>query len=107
MGLVTKERPLYLATRIVLKKRGNETYALGATVIFGSTMEDWRERFEMYFLAANITDAKQKKALLLYVAGPVVSKIFNTLTYTGTDYNKTTVEKLDSYFQSQKNAVIY
>ena len=34
--------------------------------------KDWRERFDMYLLAANITDAKQKRALLLYVAGPTV-----------------------------------
>jgi hypothetical protein len=32
--------------------------------------KDWRERFDMYLLAANITDAKQKRALLLYVAVP-------------------------------------
>jgi hypothetical protein len=42
-----------------------------------------RERFDMYLLAANTTDAKQKRALLLYVAGPAVHKIFNTLTDTG------------------------
>jgi hypothetical protein len=66
--------------------------------------KDWRERFDMYLLAANITDAKQKRALLLYVAGPAVHKIFNTLTDTGTDY-KTAVEKLDSYFQPQKNVI--
>ncbi|CAB4029109.1 hypothetical conserved 1030 [Paramuricea clavata] len=60
----------------------------------------------MYFLAANITDAKQKRALLLYVAGPAVHKIFNTLTDTGTDY-KTAVEKLDSYFQPKPENVIY
>jgi hypothetical protein len=58
----------------------------------------------MYLLAANITDAKQQRALLLYVAGPAVHKIFNTLTDTGTDY-KTAVEKLDSYFQPQKNVI--
>jgi hypothetical protein len=40
----------------------------------------WRERFDMYLLAANITDAKQKRALLLYVAD------------TGTNY-KTAAEK--------------
>ena len=63
--------------------------------------KDWRERFDMYLLAANITDAKQKRVLLLYVAGPAVHKIFNTLTDTGTDY-KTAVEKLDSYFQTRR-----
>ncbi|CAB3981251.1 Retrovirus-related Pol poly from transposon [Paramuricea clavata] len=61
--------------------------------------KDWRERFDMY-----IADAKQKRALLLYVSGPAVHKIFNTLTDTGTDY-KTAVEKLDSYFQPQKNVI--
>lgn len=66
--------------------------------------KEWRERFEMYLLAANITDAKQKRALLLYVAGPAVHKIFNTLTDTGTDY-KTAIEKLDAYFQPKKNLI--
>jgi hypothetical protein len=58
--------------------------------------KDWLERFDMYLLAANITDAKQKRALLHYVAGPAVHKIFNTLTDADTDY-KTAVEKPTSY----------
>ncbi|CAB4031692.1 Hypothetical predicted protein [Paramuricea clavata] len=67
--------------------------------------KDCHERFDMYLLAANITDAKQKRSLPLYVAGAAVHKIFNTLLNdTGTDY-KTAVEKFDSYFQPQKNVI--
>ena len=45
-------------------------------------------------VAANITDHKQKRVVLLYVAGPSVQKIFKTLSETGTDF-KTAAEKLD------------
>ena len=45
-------------------------------------------------VAANITDHKQKRVVLLYVAGPSVQKIFKTLSETGTDF-KIATEKLD------------
>ena len=51
----------------------------------------------------NITDDKQKRALLLYQAGPETQEIFETLTDTGDDY-KTAQEKLDAYFSPMKNA---
>ena len=63
--------------------------------------KEWRERFTMYTIAANIKDDAQKRAVLLYVAGPSVHKIFKTLQDTGTDF-KTALEKLDEYFQPQK-----
>jgi hypothetical protein len=66
--------------------------------------KEWRERFTMYTIAANIKDDAQKRAVLLYVAGPSVHKIFKTLQDTGTDF-KTALEKLDEYFQSQKNVI--
>ena len=50
----------------------------------------------------NITDNKQKRALLLYQAGPETQEIFETLTDTGDDY-KTAQEKLDAYFSPKKN----
>ena len=50
----------------------------------------------------NITDDKQKRALLLYQAGPETQEIFETLTNTGDNY-KTTQEKLDAYFSPKKN----
>ena len=49
----------------------------------------------------NITDDKQKRALLLYQAGPETQEIFETLTNTGDNY-KTTQEKLDAYFSPKK-----
>lgn len=70
----------------------------------GQRWKEWRERFDMYLVAANITDDKQKRAVLLYVAGPSVQKIFKTLSETGTDF-KTAVDKLDEYFQPQKNVI--
>ncbi|CAB3986536.1 Uncharacterized protein K02A2.6 [Paramuricea clavata] len=66
--------------------------------------KEWRERFNMYTVAANIEDDAQKCAVLLYVAGPSVHKIFKTLQDTGTDF-KTALEKLDEYFQPQKNVI--
>ncbi|CAB4007064.1 PREDICTED: uncharacterized protein LOC109615404 [Paramuricea clavata] len=66
--------------------------------------KEWRERFNMYTVAANIKDDAQKRAVLLYVAGPSVHKIFKTLQDTGTDF-KTALEKLDEYFQPQKNLI--
>ena len=66
--------------------------------------KEWQERFDMYTVAANIKDNAQKCAVLLYVAGPSVHKIFKTLQDTGTDF-KTSLEKLDEYFQPQKNVI--
>ena len=53
-------------------------------------------------VAVNITDDKQKHALLLYQAGQETQEILETFTNTGDDY-KTTIEKLDQYFMLKKN----
>ena len=43
--------------------------------------------FGVYFLiACGITDPKQKRAVLLHVAGPEVQDVFTTLQDTGEDY---------------------
>ena len=62
----------------------------------------WKKLFGMYLVALNITDDKQKRALLLYQAGQETQKIFDTLDGTGDDY-KTALEKLDEYFLPKKN----
>ena len=62
----------------------------------------WKKRFETYLIALNITEDKQKRALLLYQAGQETQEIFETLTDTGTDY-KTALSKLDAYFLPKKN----
>ena len=64
--------------------------------------KSWTKRFKTYVAAMNITDDKQKRALLLYQAGPETQEIFETLTDTGDDY-KTAQEKLDAYFSPKKN----
>ena len=40
----------------------------------------------MYIAAINITNDKQKRALLLYHAGEATQEIFETLHETGEDY---------------------
>ena len=42
----------------------------------------WLERFSTYLAAADIKDETQKRAILLYQAGPVY-EIFKTLQNTG------------------------
>ena len=62
----------------------------------------WKRRFETYLVAINVTDAKQKRALLLYQAGEATQEIFDTLIDTGENYD-TAIEKLDEYFSQKKN----
>jgi hypothetical protein len=61
----------------------------------------WTKRFETYLIATNITDDRQKRAMLLYQAGPDTQDIFDTLEDTGEDYN-TAKGKLDEYFAPKK-----
>ena len=64
----------------------------------------WKQRFETYLVALNVTDKKQKQALLLYQAGQATQDIFYTLAATGDaeDYD-TAVAALDTYFSPQKH----
>ena len=57
----------------------------------------WKRRFETYLVALNVTDNKQKRALLLYQAGQAKQDIFDTLAETGDDYDSA-VASLDTYF---------
>ena len=68
----------------------------------GQRWKNWTKRFQVYLTAMNITDDKQRRALLLYQAGPATQDIFETLADTGDDY-KTALEKLDAYFLPKKN----
>ena len=43
----------------------------------------WRRSFEIYVVAAGITDDKQKQATLLHSAGKSVQDIFSSLTILG------------------------
>ena len=52
--------------------------------------------------AMNITNDKQKRAVLLYQVGQATQEIFDTLPDTGDDFD-TAMTKLDSYFPPKKN----
>ena len=63
-----------------------------------------RRRFETYLIALNVTDKKQKRALLLYQAGQATQDIFDTLAETGYDDDyDSAVASLDTYFSPKKH----
>ena len=62
----------------------------------------WMKRFKTYLLAANITDPTQKRALLLYLSGPDVPELFDTLPDKGEDKDfDVAVRKLTDYAPKQ------
>ena len=66
----------------------------------------WLTRFERLIVGMNITDATQKRALLLHYAGPDVDNIFETLPDTGEDKDyKKAVECLNVYFVPKVNTI--
>eukprot|EP00794_Sanderia_malayensis_P004155 gene4155-4710_t len=75
---------------------------VGASV--GPQWRTWLADFETFVIANDITDAKRKRALLLYQAGSRVREIFRQLqdTREDKDYQKA-VDKLNEYFEPQKN----
>ena len=64
--------------------------------------EKWTKSLDYYLCASGVTDQKQKRAVLLHLAGPDVQEIFETLPNTGDDY-KTALEQLNAYFQPKRN----
>ena len=68
----------------------------------GQRWTSWRKQFETYLTAMNVTDDKQRKALLLFHVGQVTHEIFETLPDTGDDY-ATAMTKLQEYFVPKKN----
>ena len=64
----------------------------------------WKRRFETYLVALNVTEDKQKRALLLYQAGQSTQEIFDMLPGTGDeDDYETAMTKLNEYFSPKKN----
>ena len=64
----------------------------------------WLKRFETFCVASDIKNTTQKRSLLLYMAGPKVMDIFETLAETGEDSDyKTTHGKLTEHFSPHKN----
>lgn len=65
---------------------------------------DWLVRFKRSMIAFDIKGPARQKALLLYLAGPEVERIFSTLSAVGDedDYD-TTEAKLTAHFSPKKN----
>ena len=57
---------------------------------------------EYFLVASNISEKKQKRAVLLHLKGVEVQTIFKTLSDTGADYNAA-LAKLTEYFEPKKN----
>ena len=72
------------------------------TTKMAAAWESWMETLEMYFLAADITDATRKKSLLLYLGGEELRNIHKTLNDKGSTYDETKKE-LDGHFLLKKN----
>ena len=66
--------------------------------------KNWIAEYDMFIIASGSTDAKRKRALRLYEAGPRISEIFKQITNTGNDddYEKAK-DKLKEYFEPLKN----
>ncbi|CAB4045303.1 Hypothetical predicted protein [Paramuricea clavata] len=64
----------------------------------------WKRRFETYLVALNVTEKKQKRALLLYQAGQETQDIFDTLADIGEDDDYDfAIAALDTYFSPKKH----
>ena len=64
----------------------------------------WFKCFEPFCVTSDIKNTTRKRALLLYMAGPNVMDIFETLAKTGEDSDyKTAHEKLTEHFAPHKN----
>ena len=68
--------------------------------------KQWLERFHTYFVATDIKDGTQKRAILLYQVGPEVFETFKTLPDTGEakDFKKA-VDALTAHFEPDKNKI--
>ena len=63
----------------------------------GKRWAKYVKRLDNLFTAFAVTDAKQRRALLLHYAGPEVSDVFDTLPDTGEDY-KSAKAALEKHF---------
>ena len=75
------------------------------TSTLGPRWRRWKRAFDYFLLAKGVTQAAQKKALLLHMAGFDVQDIFETLDEPEGDadvYVKA-VTALDNYFQPRTN----
>ncbi|CAB3993335.1 Transposon Tf2-9 poly [Paramuricea clavata] len=77
-------------------------FSVSETSSSAQRWDKWTNSLDYYIRASGISDQKQKRAILLHLAGAEVQEIFETLPDTGEDY-KTALEKLNAHFNSCKN----
>lgn len=71
-----------------------------------SKWDAWIKRFNRFVVGMDVKDPTRKRALLLYLAGPEVERIFETLPETGEDKEyDIAVQKLTAYFSPKKNTL--
>jgi len=73
--------------------------------LLGQRWKNWVKWFKTYIVAANITDDKQKGAMVLYQVGPATQEIFETIPDTGDDFN-TALTKLNDYFLQKRTSIM-
>ena len=64
----------------------------------------WVEELDINFLAAGVSDAPQKKAVLLHVSGREMRDIYKTLKQDDDTYEMI-CQKLTDYFRPRKNLI--
>ena len=69
----------------------------------GTRWEKWLARLENLFIAVNIKDAPQKRAMLLHYAGEKVYDIYDIEKRDSETTFEATKKVLDDYFSPQKN----
>ena len=77
-------------------------FCLADSSTLGQRWSKWVQSLEYFLVASGITDSKQKRAVLLHLAGPEVQDVFATLQDTGEDY-AAALAKLTAYFEPKKN----
>ena len=66
-------------------------------------MGKMEERFQYYIAAAELSDKKQKRAVLLHLIGSAKQEIFDTLSDTASYYYESAIASSDSYFMPKRN----
>ena len=82
--------------------------AVGEPETLAQRWTTWKAEFELYVIASGISDATQKRALLLHLAGPRVRDIFNNsipaeVRGDAKDYDKA-MDSLSDHFKHRNNA---
>ena len=83
-------------------------HAVGEPATLMQQSITWKEEFELHVTASGLSDATQKRALFLHLAGPTVQDIFNNsipaeLRGGAKDYDKA-MDCLSDHFKFRKNA---